>query len=148
MCLRNCDLAAEIALKERLQQSWRRRNLLESFWKEYHSYKDSESKDRRVVSVAGGTAEIYYAMGTVRSNYKGAGEIDLQDSDFQNSLQELIQKHKLTSDFRDESYVISDEGGTYLGRIRGYEILFTPAAFEGKESILEDMIGLFSSHLK
>ncbi len=122
--------------------------LLDRFGKDYQSYKDSESKDRRVVSVAGGTAEVYYAMGTVRSNYKGAGEIDLQGSDFQTSLQEVVQKHKLTSDFRDESYVISDEGGTYLGRIRGYELLFTPAAFEGKERVLEDMIGLFSSHLK
>ncbi|MSQ15310.1 MAG: hypothetical protein EXR50_05555 [Dehalococcoidia bacterium] len=121
---------------------------LDSFWKEYQSYKDAESKDRRSVPLLGGAAEIYYAMGTVRCNYKGVGEIELQGSEFQKSLQEIVQKHRLTSDFRDESYVISDEGGTYLGRIRGYELLFTPAAFEGQESILEDMIWLFSYHLK
>jgi hypothetical protein len=122
--------------------------LLEDFWKQYQSYKDSESKERIAVSLPKGTAEIYQAMGTVRSNFKGSGEINLQDPDFEGSFQELVQKHKLSYDFRDESYLISDEDGTYLGRIRSYEMLFTPSAFEGKEDILEDMIGLFSSHLK
>ena len=122
--------------------------MLEDFWKQYHSYKDSDSKERIAVPLPKGAAEIYHAMGTVRSNFKGSGEIDLQDSGFQELLQELVKKHKLTYDFRDESYVVSDEDGTYLGRIRSYEILFTPSAFEGKEAVLEDMIGLFSSRLE
>ncbi len=122
--------------------------MLENFWKQYQSYKDSESNERIAVPLAKGTAEIYHAMGTIRSSFRGAGEVNLQDMGFQGPFQDLVKKHKLTYDFRDESYVVSDEDGTYLGRIRSYEMLFTPSAFEGKEAALEEMIRLFSSQLK
>ncbi len=113
------------------------------FWDIYQLYSATGAKERQPVEADGARFELYVSMGTPRARFQPTAGVDVAAPAFAEALERLAKQHRLNVDFRDDSYVVMDDEGSYLGRVRPAELLFTPDRFLERQPLLEDLIGLY-----
>ena len=118
--------------------------MLEGFWDEYRAYRDSGNKERVQVPVAGGGAlELYYSMSSVRGAFRPAVPPFEDTETFEKAVLAMAAKREFSTDFRDDSYVLTNWEGAYYARLRFAEFLFTPERFEEDPPLLEELVALY-----
>lgn len=115
----------------------------EAFWNAYRAYAEAGTRERQAVEADGSRFELYISMGTPRAKYQPPGSIDIAATATAEAIQGLAERHHLNLDFRDDSYVVLDREGNYLGRVRTGELLFTPDRLVTTPALLEDLVGLY-----
>lgn len=118
--------------------------MLEGFWEEYRAYRDTENKERIQVPVAGGGAlELYYSMSSVRGAFRPDVPPFEDTEAWEKAVLAMAAKREFSTDFRDDSYVLTNWEGVYYARLRFAEFLFTPERFEEEPELLEELVTLY-----
>lgn len=120
--------------------------MLEHFWTEYERYRGSGSQERVTLQASDGASfELYHSMSTVRARYRPPGPGFSDASAFGKAAEAFAALHGFLTDFRDESYVLTNSEGVYYARLRPGEVLFTPERFEENPRLLEEVVRLYPS---
>ncbi len=117
--------------------------MLEEMWQLCQTYKSSGVRDKTGYPFQRGVLELAITMGTVRAIYRPEQPPYGDEAAWQQAAELLLKDRQLLSDYRDDSYVYSTAEGTYLGRMRFEELLFTPDRFEDKEPLLAELLGFY-----
>ena len=114
------------------------------FWERYRAYRDGNDRERVAVLVTGGgSIEIYYSMSSVRALFRPDVPSFTDPEAWAAAVMDFADSNDLLPDFRDESYVLTNEEGVYYARLRPGEFLFTPERFEDQPDLLEDLVHLY-----
>ena len=113
------------------------------FWDAYRAYSVAGSKERQAVEAGGARFELYFSMGTPRARFQPASSLDVAGDATGEALGRLAEQQNLRLDFRDDSYVVTDGEGVYLGRVRSAELLFSPDRLVEQPALLEGLVGLY-----
>lgn len=118
--------------------------MLDAFWDEYRAYRDTGNRERVQVPVpGGGDLELYYSMSSVRGAFRPAMPPFEDTEAWEKAVLAMASKRELTTDFRNDSYVLTNWEGVYYARLRFAEFLFTPERFEEEPELLEELVTLF-----
>ncbi len=118
--------------------------MLDGFWEEYRAYRDTAKRERVPVFVPGaGTVELYYSMSSVRASFRPRISPSKGAEVWEKEILDLAAAHAFLTDFRDDSYVLTNLEGVYYARLRATEFLFTPERFEEEPHVLEALVALY-----
>ena len=118
--------------------------MLEGFWDEYRAYRDSGNKERIHVAVpSAGQMELYYSMSSVRAAFRPDVPSFEDPQVWEKAVLDMAAKCKFSTDFRENSYVLTNWEGVYYARLRFAEFLFTPERFEEDPPLLEELVALY-----
>jgi len=120
--------------------------MLDGFWDEYHAYRDSGNKERVQVPVpSGGHIELYHSMSSVRAAFHPDVPPFEDIEAWGKAVLAMAARREFSTDFRDDSYVLTNWEGAYYARLRFAEFLFTPERFEEDPPLLEELVALYRS---
>ena len=119
--------------------------MLEELRRLCRDYKSSGVKEKTAFPYQAGVLELAFTMGTVRAVYRPERPPHADESAWKQAAEPFLNAHGLLHDYRDDSYVFSTQEGTYLGRMRFDELMFTPERFEDKEELLQGLQAFYSS---
>ena len=118
--------------------------MLDGFWDQYRAYRESGNKERIQVPVTGGgDIELYYSMSSVRALFRPDVPPFADAESWEKAVVAMAAKREFTTDFRDDSYVLTNWEGVYYARLRLAEFLFTPERFEEEPELLEELVELY-----
>lgn len=118
--------------------------MLTEFWDQYRTYKADGARERTEVPVVGGgTVELYYSMSSVRAAFRPELPPFIETDAWGAAVGSFASEFDLLTDFRDDSYVLTNQEGVYYARLRPTEFLFTPERFEEQQDILEELVCLY-----
>ena len=118
--------------------------MLAEFWDQYRAYRAADNRERIQVSLpGGGDLELYYSMSSVRGAFRPAAPPFEDTGVWERAVLAMALKRELTTDFRDDSYVLTNWEGVYYARLRFAEFLFTPERFEEQSDLLADLVALY-----
>lgn len=118
--------------------------MLEGFWDEYRAYRDSGEKERVQVPLpSAGHIELYYSMSSVRAAFHPDVPPFEDTEAWEKVVLAMAAKREFSTDFRDDSYVITNWEGVYYARLRFAEFLFSPERFEEDPDLLEELVALY-----
>ena len=120
--------------------------MLDHFWDAYRTYREAGGRDRIALPVPGGGAiELYYSMSSIRAAFKPDIPAFVDHDAWDKAVLGFVSEHRLLTDFRDESHVLTNQEGVYYARLRLHEFLFPPQRFEEQIDLLEDLVALYRS---
>lgn len=125
---------------------WSSGILLDGFWEEYRAYRDAGVRERQQVLLpGGGVIEIYYSMSSVRASFRPDVPPFDDSNTWEKAVVAMAAEREFLTDFRDDSYVLTNLEGAYYARLRFSEFLFTPERFEDEPGLLEELVTLYRS---